>query len=90
MWVAVGDNGTIISSRASTNGGPLLVPDVQIQRAVELDWQSQDGAVYQVQSLTNMTTWQDIGAPTIGDGLPKKFYDGAAQPANRFYRVQIK
>jgi photosystem II stability/assembly factor-like uncharacterized protein len=90
MWVAVGNNGTIITSQAVGGGEPPLVPTVQIQRAVEISWQSQAEAVYQVQYSTNMTNWQDIGASMVGDGQPQKFYDGAVQPAKRFYRVQIK
>jgi hypothetical protein len=90
MWVAVGERGTIISSQTSTSGGFPLVPNLQIMRAVELDWQSQDGAVYQVQSSSNMNTWKDTGYPILGDGQAKKFYDGANQPTKRFYRIQLK
>lgn len=90
VWVSVGDNGTIISSPESASGAPPLVPSVQIQQAIELDWQSQDGAVYQVQRSTNMSAWQDIGAPLLGDGQSKKFCDGAGQSTKRFYRIQIK
>lgn len=90
MWVAVGNNGTIISSQASTNGGPPLVTNLQIQRAVELDWLSQVGSVYQVQFSTNFSNWQSLGTPILGDGLAKKFYDGINQATNRFYRIQIQ
>jgi hypothetical protein len=90
MWIAVGNNGTIITSQASGGGEPPLVPSLQIQRAVELDWQSQDAAVYQVQCSTNQSAWQDTGYPILGDGQSKKFYDGAGESSKKFYRIQVK
>lgn len=88
-WVAVGNNGGILTS-AAENIQPPLVPAVNISQAVKLDWQSQDGALYQVQSSADMSTWQDTGLPLMGDGLPKTFFDGTASAVRKFYRIQIK
>ncbi len=90
IWVAVGNNGTIITSQTLGGGEPPLVPTLQIERAVELGWQSQDGAVYQVQCSTNQSAWQDTGYPILGDGQSKKFYDGAGETSKKFYRIQVK
>jgi hypothetical protein len=90
IWVAVGNNGTIITSQASGSAEPPLVPNLQIQRAIELNWQSQEDALYQVQCSTNAAFWQNIGSPILGDGQPKNFYDAASQNPSKLYRVQVK
>jgi len=86
-WVAVGVNGVILT--ASDGGAPALVPSLNIAPAVCLEWQSQYGALYQVQSSLNQQTWQDIGPSLTGDGAIKRFYDPRSGTAG-FYRVQIK
>lgn len=88
-WVAVGGNGVILTSSSAT-GGPVLVPSVTITPAVELQWQTQNGAVYQVQSSPDLTGWSDLGLVLFGDGQTKKFYDTTGTTTKKFYRIQIR
>src|SRR5262249_10466608 len=55
-------------------------------RGKQLTWKTRPGAVYQVQTSTNLTTWRDVGAlqstPNASASLTMTNSEGAA-----FYRV---
>ena len=86
-WVAVGSNGVILT--ATEDAAVQVVPNVNISSAIRLDWPTQSGASYQVQSSLDLQTWQSVGPSLTGDGNTKLFYD-SQDAAQRFYRVIIR
>jgi hypothetical protein len=89
LWVLVSKDGKILTSSAGLTPPPL-VPTVNIARAMQLEWQSQSGALYQVQASPDASSWQDVGDPIMGDGLPKTYFDPTPSDTKKFYRIQIK
>jgi hypothetical protein len=56
------------------------------EKGVTLRWSTQSGGVYQVQMSTNLSSWQNVGAPQAASGLADyKTFEAASGP--RFYRV---
>ena len=72
-------------------GPPIdTVPDLTIRQAVRLQWQSQIGKVYQVQSSYDLAIWNNFGTPISGDGNIKKVFDASDDDSKKFYRVQAQ
>ena len=69
---------------------PQLVPDLQITQAAKLQWQSQSGKTYQVQTSYDLSTWVNFGSAITGNGTLKTVFDSADQDAKKFYRVQVQ
>ena len=86
-WVTVGSNGVILT--AIEDAAVQVVPNINISSAIRLDWPTQSGASYQVQSSLDLQTWQSVGPSLTGDGNTKLFYD-SQDAAQRFYRVIIR
>jgi hypothetical protein len=60
---------------------------LQSYRAVEIEWQSDAGKVYQLQSrLETETEWTNQGAPVPGTGKRMSVFERASS-ANKFYRI---
>lgn len=64
---------------------------VEINKAVEIRWNSTYGALYQVEwapvPLPN-ANWQKLGGPILGTGLTMSVYDSTRTARTRFYRVR--
>jgi hypothetical protein len=64
---------------------------VEINRAVEIRWNSTYGALYQVEwapvPLPN-ANWQKLGGTILGTGLTMSVYDSTRNARNKFYRVR--
>ncbi len=86
-WVAVGENGVVLT--ASDSAAIQLVPTVAVSAAVCLEWQTQAGAIYQVQFSDDFQSWQNVGPSLTGDGNTKRYCE-SQNGQKRFYRVQIK
>ena len=68
---------------------PALVPDVTINQAVKLRWQSQSGKTYQVQYSYDLLNWFNFGATISGNNQVKEVFDSADADAKKFYRIQV-
>jgi hypothetical protein len=66
------------------------VPNLAIEAAVKIKWQSVAGKSYQVQSSYDLATWTNFGSPITGDGTIKSIFDAADEDDQKFYRVQIQ
>jgi sulfatase modifying factor 1 len=64
------------------------VPDLVIEDAVELKWQSQVGVNYQVQYSPDMKSWFDDGAPIGGTGSGLSALR-SKDSERKYYRVRI-
>ena len=72
-------------STATSAGAPYLKIAVT-DKGITLRWSTESGGIYQVQMSTNLSSWQDVGAPQIASGLADyKTLEAASGP--RFYRV---
>ncbi|NBC66716.1 MAG: hypothetical protein GVY07_13800 [Bacteroidetes bacterium] len=67
-----------------------LVPDVSIEQAIVLRWQSQTDKSYQVQYSYDMDTWFDLGSVVSGNNQIKELFDAIDQDAKKFYRIEVK
>lgn len=67
-------------------------PNLNIHTAVELEWPSVSGLVYQVQWNTNLSTnvWHDLGDTIIGDGTTNHVFDSTKHAPKKFYRIDIQ
>lgn len=66
---------------------PLIIPNVppvQIHRAEQLRWQSDLGALYQVQSSDEGGSWSAEGNPMIGDGSVMSYFVSLRGPKRQF------
>lgn len=69
---------------------PVTVVDsARIWTAVEIGWDSQEGATYQVQwsHEAQPAIWNDFGAPLTGTGGFMRVFDSTRENPRRFYRV---
>jgi uncharacterized delta-60 repeat protein len=62
---------------------------VGIWTAVEIGWNTEAGARYQVQWSPEAapTQWRDFGEPVVGTGSLMRLFDSTREGARRFYRV---
>ena len=58
---------------------------LQTGQGLFLNWNTQPGATYQVQSTTNFSAWNNVGAPRFAAGTTDSIYVGG-QPVG-YYRV---
>jgi hypothetical protein len=63
-----------------------------INSAVELEWPTIPGLVYQIQWNTNLTTniWHNLGDPIIGDGTTYYYFDSTRHYPKRYYQIDVK
>lgn len=61
---------------------------VDIRTAVELEWNTQSGKSYQVQTSPDFKAWTDFEAAIPGTGQKMYRLYSTRDPARRFYRVQ--
>jgi trimeric autotransporter adhesin len=88
MWIAVGNNGLILTSASASQ--EALVPDLTIAPAVEMKWRTQRGVVYQMQYSTELQGWTDLGPPLMGDGNERQMFEAIGSNSRRFYRVKAQ
>jgi hypothetical protein len=69
---------------------PTLVPDVTIQSAAKLRWQTQSGKTYQPQYSYDLNGWFNLGSGISGNGNVKELFDSTDTDAKKFYRIQIQ
>ncbi|HEX8371650.1 MAG TPA: hypothetical protein VF585_02625, partial [Chthoniobacterales bacterium] len=78
-----------VSAMSVPSTPPSIISDLSILQAVALQWPTQTGKTYQVQSSSELTTWENFGATISGDGSVKTVYDIPGQATKKFYRVQV-
>lgn len=66
-----------------------VLPTVDIQPAVQVNWLSASNVSYQVQWSTNLnsTQWFNFGAPIIGNGGTNSICDPVRYSPTKYYRV---
>jgi hypothetical protein len=69
---------------------PPVQVTMDIFPAVELEWPSEIGVVYQLQYSDDAVTWQNLGEPMSGTGSLMKIFQPARSPATRLYRMQAR
>jgi hypothetical protein len=76
------------------SGGNPLEPGTWLRTSLSntgqgmfLDWNTQAGATYQVQSSPNLTTWTNLGVPRFAAGASDSIYVGGG--AAGYYRVLL-
>lgn len=65
----------------------LMMSLTRGSKGLYLDWNSQPGFTYQVQSTTDFKTWSNYDAPQFAPGTNSYIYLGTGPPA--FYRIQL-
>lgn len=66
---------------------PVL--NLNIHQAVELEWPTVSGVVYQIQESTDLETWVDVGDPITGDGTAMSKLFSIKGRSKNFYRIVI-
>lgn len=76
------------------SGGNPLDPNTWLRSSLArtaqgmfLNWNTQPGATYQVQSTTNFTTWSNLGSPRFAAGSNDSIFVGAGSAS--YYRVYL-
>ncbi|WP_265594604.1 hypothetical protein [Haloferula sp. BvORR071] len=69
---------------------PKVVPQLNIERAMSIQWQSAQGVSYQPKYSYDQITWFDLGAPVSGDGTLKTVFDTVYSAPRRFYKVEFE
>ena len=81
-----GDTVRIVEGAITIQPIPVAPPS-SAHRAVEIEWDSEAGKVYQVQfRLGTGSDWTDYGEPVVGTGEKMSIFERAST-ANKFYRV---
>ena len=88
-----GGNGPTVTQIFLSGGNPLA-PSTWLQTALThtaqglfLNWNTQSGATYQVQTTTNFTTWSNLGQPRFAAGNTDSIYVGGNSVG--YYRVVL-
>lgn len=66
---------------------PLLTLD--IHEAVELEWSTVTGVLYQIQESTDLETWVDLGDPIPGDGATMSAFISIVGESENFFRIVV-
>lgn len=69
--------------------GTNLTVTAKARPAVQVLWPSVAGRYNQVQTSTNLTSWQNLGSPVIGNGQTNNVFDPAVLP-RASYRVLVQ
>ena len=89
----LGSGGMTLSSVFLSGGNPLDSSTwlhqmlKQTPQGMFLVWNTQPGLTYQVQVTSNMTTWNNLGAPRFAAGATDSIYVGGG--AAGYYRVTL-
>ena len=79
--------GAVGVSGVSGSAGTLLRLGINVTPlGRRLHWNTQAGAVYQVQSSTNLSAWIDVGAPRLAGGADDSL-DVTNKQSAAFFRV---
>jgi hypothetical protein len=77
--------GQLVATRATTT--PLAIQSIKVQaHMATLQWQSAPGEQFQVQSSTNLKTWQ-TNAANVTSATGTYTWSGAATAAQQFFRI---
>ena len=66
---------------------PILTLD--IHEAVELEWSTVPGVLYQIQESTDLETWVDLGDPIPGDGATMSAFVSIIGESKNFFRIVV-
>jgi hypothetical protein len=66
-----------------------LVPNLTIDTASRISWQSINGKAYQVQYSYNLTDWFNYGSTVTGNGQVMQVFDSRDSSNAKYYRVAI-
>jgi hypothetical protein len=66
-----------------------LVPNLDIDTASRIRWQSINGKTYQVQYSYNLTDWFNYGSAVTGNGHIMQVFDSRDSAPAKYYRVAI-
>ena len=71
-----------------TNANSVLRQRImQTAQGPYLSWNTQPGLVYQVMTMTNMNSWQNVGGPRFAPGYLDSIYVGGGSGKSGFYRI---
>jgi len=77
--------GQLVATRATT--APLAIQSIKVQaHTAMLQWQSAPGEQFQVQSSTNLSTWQ-TNAANVTSATGTYTWSGAATAVQQFFRI---
>src|ERR1043165_3485221 len=63
------------------------LPKLNVQTAIELNFLSETGKVYQLQVSSNLSSWTDFDLPIFGDGNQLWKLYSARMPERNFYKL---
>jgi hypothetical protein len=66
-----------------------LAVDLSEPGEVNLSWTAATLRPYQLESSTDLLTWENVGAPVIGNGAPVSMTHGPVSGNANFYRLRI-
>jgi formylglycine-generating enzyme required for sulfatase activity len=81
------ERGFRVAGLTPTQSQPV-VPSLELKAAVEVEWSSQVGVIYQVQSSPDMVSWLDVDSPVDGIG-GKMSVLRRIDSEHKFFRVII-
>ncbi len=67
-----------------------VIPRIEIQKAIKVEWMSAEGVTYQVYRSDDAVTWQAVGNPITGDGTALSIYDDVDGAWKKFYKIEIQ
>ncbi|NQT83106.1 hypothetical protein HQ563_08785 [bacterium] len=67
-----------------------IIPRVEIRKTVKVQWTSAAGVTYQVYRSDDVTTWESVGDPVVGDGTAMFVLDDIEGAWKKFYRIEIQ
>lgn len=72
---------------AISTSSTVHAPELEIHKAVLVEFDTFQGSLYTLQASTNRLDWTDVLTGIEGDGTEKQFFFPATEPKN-FYRVK--
>ncbi|MDC0324379.1 hypothetical protein OAM21_04215, partial [Verrucomicrobia bacterium] len=68
---------------------PDLIPALTIEKAVKISWQTLLGRRYILQSSSNLSNWQNVGAAFTGNGKEYSQYVDVNTYSSKYFRLLI-
>jgi hypothetical protein len=67
-----------------------ILPRLEIQKVVRIQWESTNGVTYQVHRSDDALNWQAVGNPVVGDGTVLSILDDVQGAWKRFYKIEVQ
>jgi hypothetical protein len=67
-----------------------IIPMVEIQKVVRVQWMSANGVTYQAYRSDDAVNWTPLGDPVVGDGTAVSILDDTDGAWTKYYKIEVQ